>query len=56
MEHEDNKLRHWELAIDKAERTQDVKGTGAMMANHCHVCLHDSTQRWPGVIINASAL
>lgn len=44
MEHEDNKLRHWELAIDKAERTQDVKGTGAMMANHCHVCLHDSTR------------
>ena len=35
---EENNLRHYRLGIDKADRTQDDTGTGAMMANHGHVC------------------
>lgn len=46
----DNKLRHWKLGIVEADKTHDVKGTGAMIANHCRVSLHDSTQ---DVIISA---
>lgn len=37
---EDNNLRHYGLGIDKAERTQDVKGTAAMMANRAMSALH----------------